>query len=93
MTCELFSRCNFFKIALADMPQSAEYIQNKLCMSDYDSCSRYHKFKDNKRQGKSSTDLFTEDSENLRLTIPDKIKSDDNCRDLLNLLATGHIIE
>ena len=90
MPCELFNRCNFFKLALADMPKAADYIKDKLCFGDYTSCTRYIEFKLNNMHGKPTADLFKDDSETLRLTIPDKIKDDADCRDVLNLLTSTH---
>ena len=85
MICELFNSCNFFKTAMAEMPKSAEYIKNKLCFSDYNSCSRYHVFRHNMLAGNSTVDLLQNNSGDLMLVIPDKIKSDINCQDFIEI--------
>ena len=45
-TCELFACCQFFKDNMQDLPKSAEYIKNKLCLSDYESCDRFKIYKE-----------------------------------------------
>lgn len=41
MACELVECCQFFKDNMKELPKSAEYIRNKLCFGDYQSCNRY----------------------------------------------------
>jgi len=40
-TCELFACCQFFDDNMENLPKTAEYIKNKLCFNDYQSCNRY----------------------------------------------------
>ena len=44
MACEIVECCQFFKDNMKNLPKSAEYIQNKLCYGDYESCNRYRIF-------------------------------------------------
>ena len=46
MKCELVECCQFFKDNMKNLPKSAEYIQNKLCYGDYESCNRYRIYKE-----------------------------------------------
>lgn len=46
MACELVECCHFFKDNMKDLPKSAEYIRNKLCLGDYESCNRYRIYKE-----------------------------------------------
>jgi len=46
MPCELISCCQFFKDNMKELPKSAEYVQAKLCLGDYESCSRYRIYKE-----------------------------------------------
>lgn len=44
MACQLLDCCQFFK-DLVNFPRTAEYIRQKLCLGDYESCSRFRIFK------------------------------------------------
>jgi hypothetical protein len=41
MPCDLIEGCQFFNDNMANLPKAAEYLKNKLCLGDYQSCSRY----------------------------------------------------
>lgn len=44
MACRLLDCCQLFK-DLESFPRTAEYIREKLCLGDYESCSRFRMFK------------------------------------------------
>lgn len=44
MPCQLIGCCQFFK-NLGRFPKTAEYITNKLCLGDYESCNRFKFYK------------------------------------------------
>lgn len=41
MPCDLIEGCQFFNDNMENLPKAAEYIKNKLCLGDYQSCSRF----------------------------------------------------
>jgi hypothetical protein len=41
MPCELMEGCQFFNDNMKSLPKTAEYIKIKLCLGDYESCSRF----------------------------------------------------
>jgi hypothetical protein len=45
MTCELMKCCRFFKDSMKNLPRTAEYIQHKLCLGDFEACNRYRAYK------------------------------------------------
>ena len=44
--CELFAYCQFFSDNMKNLPKAAEYIKQKLCLDDYESCNRFRIFKE-----------------------------------------------
>lgn len=46
MACELAECCQFFSDNMKNLPKSAEYIRNKLCLGDFESCSRFKMYKE-----------------------------------------------
>lgn len=44
MACHLLDCCQLFK-DLESFPRTAEYIREKLCLGDYESCSRFRIFR------------------------------------------------
>uniref|UniRef100_C6DZ04 Uncharacterized protein n=1 Tax=Geobacter sp. (strain M21) TaxID=443144 RepID=C6DZ04_GEOSM len=46
MPCDLTKACQFFKDNMKNLPKAAEYIRNKLCFGDYESCSRFRIYKE-----------------------------------------------
>lgn len=46
MPCDLTEACQFFKDNMKDLPKAAEYIKNKLCFGDYESCSRFRMYRE-----------------------------------------------
>lgn len=68
MACELVAYCQFFNDKMKDMPKSAAYIKNRLCLSDYKSCARYRIYKE--CGGKSvPLDLFPNNAEEVNKVI------------------------
>ena len=43
--CEILACCQFFNDNMKSLPKSVEYIKNKLCFDDYESCNRYRIYK------------------------------------------------
>jgi len=41
MACELMACCQFFDDKMKNLPTAAEYIKNRRCLDDYESCSRF----------------------------------------------------
>lgn len=46
MTCELLECCQFFNNNMKELPKSAEYIKNKHCLGDPESCNRFRIYKE-----------------------------------------------
>lgn len=46
MKCEFLGCCRFFNDKMKNMPKSAEYIMNKVCLDNYESCARFKVFKE-----------------------------------------------
>jgi len=68
MACELVACCQFFNDKMKDMPKTAAFIKNKLCLSDYESCARYRIYKE--CGGKSvPLDLFPNNAEEVNKVI------------------------
>lgn len=44
-TCELLPCCQFFNDNMKSLPKSVEYIKNRVCLDDYESCNRYRIYK------------------------------------------------
>jgi hypothetical protein len=44
--CELLACCQFFGDNMKNLPKAAEYIKNKLCLGDYESCNRFRIYKE-----------------------------------------------
>lgn len=65
MACELVECCQFFKDNLKNLPKTAEYIRNKLCYGDYESCNRYRIFQQNGGEN-VPFDLHPDDVEAVR---------------------------
>lgn len=68
MGCELLDCCQFFKEAMQNMPKTAEYIKNRLCFGDYQTCNRYRIYKE---FGNASIpdDLDPDDAEQVRKVL------------------------
>ena len=46
MACEILACCQFFKDKMKGMPKTAEYIKNKVCLGEYESCVRFSIYKE-----------------------------------------------
>jgi len=46
MACEIMACCQFFKDNMGSFPKTAEYIKQKLCLGDYESCNRFRIYKE-----------------------------------------------
>lgn len=46
MACEIMECCQFFKDNMKNLPKTAEYVMNKLCLGDHEKCNRYRTFKE-----------------------------------------------
>ena len=46
MECELLACCKLFKDSMENLPKTAEYIKEKLCFGDHESCNRYRIYKE-----------------------------------------------
>ncbi|HBG06382.1 MAG: hypothetical protein A2075_00240 [Geobacteraceae bacterium GWC2_58_44] len=46
MACELMECCQFFNDNMKELPKAAEYIRNRLCLGDHQSCSRFKIYKE-----------------------------------------------
>lgn len=46
MPCDLIEGCQFFNDNMRDLPKAAEYIKNKLCLGDYQTCSRFRMYQE-----------------------------------------------
>lgn len=65
MACELVECCHFFKDNMKNLPKSAEYIRNKLCLGDYESCNRFRIYRETGGQD-VPFDLYPEDVEAVK---------------------------
>jgi hypothetical protein len=46
MACEILACCQFFNDKMKELPKSAEYIKNKVCLGNYESCARFRIYKE-----------------------------------------------
>jgi hypothetical protein len=46
MACKIMACCQFFKDNMKGLPKTADYIKNKLCLGDYEVCSRFRIYKE-----------------------------------------------
>lgn len=46
MACEILTCCQFFKDNMSAFPETSEYIKQKLCLGDYESCNRFKIYKE-----------------------------------------------
>lgn len=46
MACELIQCCRFFTDNMKDLPKTAEYIRSKLCLDDFEACTRFRIYKE-----------------------------------------------
>lgn len=46
MVCEIMEYCQFFNDKLESFPKTAEYIRQKQCLGDYESCNRFRIYKE-----------------------------------------------
>lgn len=46
MACDLMDCCQFFSDNMKDLPKAAEYIRARLCLADYQLCSRFQIYKE-----------------------------------------------
>jgi hypothetical protein len=49
--CDLLKCCQFFNDNMKNLPKAAEYIKNKLCLGDYQSCNRFRIYKESGAAG------------------------------------------
>ena len=68
-TCEIFACCQFFSDNMRNLPKSAEYIKNKLCLDDYESCNRYRIYKAFDGEDKNRSYLDPADAEEVKKVI------------------------
>lgn len=64
MACQLLDCCQFFK-SLENFPRTAEYIREKLCLGDYESCRRFRIFKGYAGEG-ALPDMGPDDEEAVK---------------------------
>ena len=64
MACELMACCRFFADNMKNLPRTAEYIQHKLCLGDFEACSRYKAYKQIGK-GKIPYDLYPFEAEEI----------------------------
>ncbi|GFE56651.1 hypothetical protein [Geobacter sp. AOG1] len=67
MACQLLDCCQLFK-NLENFPRTAEYIREKLCLGDYESCSRFRIFK-GYDGGNAPLDIDPNDEEAVKKVI------------------------
>ena len=65
MACEIMPCCRFFIDSLKYLPKTAEYIQQKLCLGDYESCNRFMAYKEFGK-GKIPSDLYPFDAGEIK---------------------------
>lgn len=65
MTCEIVECCQFFKDNMTNLPKTAEYIRNKLCFGDFESCNRYRIYKESGGED-VPFDLYPDDVEAIK---------------------------
>ena len=46
MPCDLIEGCQFFADHMENLPKAAEYIKKRLCLADYQSCSRFRVYQE-----------------------------------------------
>ena len=71
MSCELLNCCPFFNDHMQNMPKSAEYIKNRLCLGDFAACTRYRIFKSGEMD--DLDELYPEDASAVKKVL--------NCRE------------
>lgn len=68
MPCEILECCQFFNDKFKNMPKTADYIKNKLCFGDYESCVRFRIFKEFGGEN-IPDDLHPDDTEEVEKVI------------------------
>ena len=46
MACELMACCQFFTDKMENLPKTVEYIKQKQCLKDYETCNRFKMYKE-----------------------------------------------
>jgi len=46
MECEILPCCQFFKEKMKDLPKAAEYIRDRICRDNYQSCNRFRIYRE-----------------------------------------------
>lgn len=65
MACEILDCCQFFNDNMKNLPKTAEYIKDKVCFDDFESCSRFKMYKA-AGEGAAPLDLYPDDTEDVK---------------------------
>jgi hypothetical protein len=65
MACEILKCCQFFNDKMKGLPKTAEYIKNKICLGEYESCARFRIFKEF-RGGHIPLEFHPDDTEEVQ---------------------------
>ena len=68
MPCDLIEGCQFFNDNMENLPKAAEYIKNKLCLGDFQSCSRFKLYQEYGGENVPSC-LYPGDAEDLNKAV------------------------
>ena len=68
MPCDLIEGCQFFNDNMPNMPKAAQYIKNKLCLGDFQSCSRFKIYQEYGGEGIPEY-LYPRDTEDVKKAV------------------------
>lgn len=68
MPCDVLECCQFFDQKMKGLPKTAEYIKNKVCLGDYESCARRGILKEFER-GIIPLELHPDDTEEVQQVL------------------------
>jgi len=68
MACEILSCCRFFTEKMRDLPKTAAYIKQKVCLDDYQSCLRFRILMQ-LREGSVPLELHPDDEAEARRVV------------------------
>ncbi len=68
MSCELFDCCRFLNDNMKTMPKAAEYVRNKLCFGDHESCIIFKRYLACKASS-STIYLYPDDADEVQKII------------------------
>ena len=68
MACELLDCCQFFNDNMKEMPKAANFIKEKLCAGNYETCNRFKIYKEF-GANEIPSDLDPDDTEQVKKVL------------------------